>query len=961
MKLINMLACCSVIALSATTAAAQTPPTDLGTVPDDAVAGDAAKGTPGQSQTDALDPAADEAPRASASSTDGDIIVTGSRVVSNGYQAPTPITVVGSEDLKNAAPNISDALRQLPQLTGSTGPSTPSFTPGGSVSSTSSTANLRNLGITRTLVLLDGRRPPASGVTGTSDIAAFPQQLIKRVDIVTGGASAAYGSDAVAGVVNFVLDTKFRGVMAELRNGISTHGDGHSWGAEASAGFGFADDRGSLIVSGSIMEQDPIDGRQRDWANRGWATIPNPTYTQTNGQPQLLLREDVNLAAATYGGIITGARRGATRLTGANLSGALRDIQFGPGGEQSLYQHGSLFTGTVEVGGEGPRYPAAIVSDLNSKNAFAHAEFEVSNNFSVFAEGSYGYSKSAYPLLMPFFIGSSGIVVQRDNAYLPANIRAIMDANGYSSIELGKLDGTWGQNEVTNITKTLNLTTGFKAELGGFTVDGYYEHGESRYELLAANQRNRANTLAAADAVVNPATGQIVCRSSLTNPSNGCVAWNPFGTAPITQAQRDYMGGSGFARSIAKQDVVALTVRGNLFSTWAGDVAAAVGAEYRDLSGSIEVDPISGTSGFIATNPQGSAGSYDVKEAFGEILVPLFRGDNFLQSIDFNGAVRRTDYSTSGGVTTWKLGLTSEIIDGLRLRGTYSRDIRAPNIGDLFGPRSRNVVAIIDPFRNNQVTQNVFTFTGSNPNLVPERAKTIAAGLSYRPSFLPGFGFSIDYYKIKIEDAITTLSAQQLVNQCFAGDQSLCALTVRGADGQLSDVNGIALNIATVQISGLDFDASYSTDLFGGKLSLRGIATYLDDYTQEARGVQSVQYAGTGSFPSWRANLQATYTSGGTTISLQERFIGAHRRAIPPVTVDVDRVPEVFYTNLTIRQQIEAGNAKPELFLTINNLFDKDPPPSDTNNITLGTSRVVDPLLYDTIGRYITVGGRIRF
>ena len=958
MKLINIMACCSTIALTATAAAAQTqtPPSGLGTVPDAAIAGNAEKGTPGQSQTDALDPAS-QAPAPAASSTDGDIVVTGSRVVSNGYQAPTPITVVGSEDLKNSAPNITEALRQLPQLTGSTGPSTPSFTPGGSVSSTSSTANLRNLGITRTLVLLDGRRPPASGVTGTADIAMFPQQLIKRVDIVTGGASAAYGSDAVAGVVNFVLDTKFRGVMGEVRNGISTRGDGHSWAAEASAGFGFADDRGSVILSGSINEQDPIDGSARDWAQRGWATIPNPTYTTTNGQPQLLFREDVNLASATYGGIITGARRGSTRVG----AGSLRDIQFGPTGAQSLYQHGQFFTGTVEVGGEGPRYPAAVVSDVNAKTAFGHAEFDFSNNFSVFAEGAYGYSKTFYPLLMPFFIGSGGLVIQQDNAFLPANIRQTMAANGFTSIELGKLDGTWGQNLVTNTTKTLNLTTGFKASFGGFSVDGYYEHGESRFLLETDNQRVLANTRQAADAVVNPATGQIVCRSTLTNPTDGCVPWNPFGTAAFTPEQRAYQGGSGFARSIAKQDVVALTVRGNLFSTWAGDVAAAVGAEYRDMSGNIEVDPISSVVGFNATNPQGSGGGYNVKEAFGEILVPLFRGNDFLKSIDFNGAVRRTDYSTSGGVTTWKLGLTSELVDGLRLRGTYSRDIRAPNIGDLFGPRTRNVAAIIDPFRNNEVTQNVFTFTGSNADLVPERAKTIAAGFSYRPDFLPGFGFSVDYYSIKIEDAITTLSAQQLVNQCFAGDQSLCALTFRGADGRLTDVNGVALNIATVKISGVDVDASYSTDLFGGKFSLRGIATYLDNYTQEARGVASVRYDGTGSFPSWRANLQATYTSGGTTVSVQERFIGAHRRVIAPITVDQDRVPEVFYTNLTIRQQFEAGNAKPELFLTVNNLFDRDPPPSDTNNVTLGTSRQVDPLLYDTVGRYITIGGRIRF
>ena len=598
-----------------------------------------AMATQGHAQTtDAAEDAAQADAPAAASSEDTAIVVTGSRLVTDGYRAPTPVTVVGTQELKDTAPNLTEALRQLPQLTGSTGPSTPSFTPTGSGPSTSSTANLRNLGVTRTLVLLDGRRPPASGVTGTADTSLFPLELVKRVDIVTGGASAAYGSDAVAGVVNFVLDTQFRGVSAEVSSGISGHGDGNALNAQVAAGFGFAGDRGSLIVSGAIGRQDPVDGYDRAWAQEYWATIPNPLYGQA-GEPRLLLRDNVNLSASTFGGLII------TR-------GALFDTQFDANGNPIPYQHGTLNTGTLEVGGQGAHYPATLVSDVDNYRLFAHANFDFSDSFSVFAEGYYGHSKSVYPNLMPFNMAGTSYVIQADNAFLPASVRQTMLANGITSFQLSKIDSAWGRNIISTTSDTFNITAGFKAEIGNFTLDGYYSHGETRFDMNTYNQRIVANGRAAADAVYDTVSGQIVCRSTLTNPGNGCVPWNPFGTQDYTAAQRAYIGGQGYAESVAKQDVAALTLRGTLFSNWAGDVALAVGGEYRSQSGTIAVDAISQAVGFAVSNPQPSGGKYNVKEAFAEILFPLFRGDNFLRTVDFNGAIRRTDYSTSGGVTT---------------------------------------------------------------------------------------------------------------------------------------------------------------------------------------------------------------------------------------------------------------------------------------------------------------------
>ncbi|MES2987931.1 MAG: TonB-dependent receptor [Pseudomonadota bacterium] len=923
MKVFALLSCCSMLSLAAVDASAQDAPV-------------IAQSDPSQPAPDQVDePAEDTA-----------IVVTGSRVVTNGYQAPTPITVISAEELKDGSPNITEALRQLPQLTGSSSPASIGNTPNGSVASTSDTANLRNLGITRTLVLLDGRRAPASGITGTSDIGLFPLALVKSVDIVTGGASAAYGSDAVAGVVNFTLDTKFRGISAEVRNGISARGDGRSYGLQLSGGTGFAGGRGSFIFSANISGQEGVSGYARDWSTRYWATIPNVLANQP-GQPQTLLRENVNMSSLSFGGLITSP-------------GPLQDIQFDYNGNPIPYRHGTNNTGNVEVGGDGAKYPNVLTADYSNRSVFGHVDFEVADGFKVFAEGAYGYTRAEYPNLYKFYANATALTIQRDNAYLPASIRQTMINSGITSFRLGKMLRNFGANEITNANKTVNAIIGFNAEVGGVSIDGYYEHGESRFNMISDNQQILANFNRAVDAVVGP-SGQIVCRSTLTNPTNGCVPWSPFGELPYTDAQRAYQGASGYTKTVAKQDVIALNFRATPFTNWAGDVAVAVGAEYRSQSAVTTVDPIAAVAGFAQLNPQPSGGRYNVKEAFGELLFPLFRGSTFLKSLDFNGAFRYTDYSTSGGVQTWKLGLTGEVVSGLRLRGTYSQDVRAPNIGDLYGPRTNSVTAITDPFRGRVTTSNVAVRNGSNPALVPESARTLTMGAIFQPKFLPGFGASIDYYRIEIEDAISTLSFQRIVDQCFAGDAYLCSQITRDAGNVITEINGSSLNIQVVKISGTDFEASYRFNLGSGTLQLRGVATHLDDLSAFAPGAAPIQQAGTDSSPKFRGNLNLTYSIGGTTIAVQERIVGSHRRAVPPSTIDNDHVGAVAYTSLTVRHKFEGKGFTPELFLTVNNLFDRDPPVSGTQSGAVGIARAADPTLYDVLGRYVTVGARARF
>jgi len=941
-------------------------------------------------------PAGPTTPGAASGSRGGEIVVTGSRVISDGFSAPTPVTVVTGEQLLTSTPTtIGEALNKLPQFANSIRPSTSQFAP---ESGAATQLNLRSLGAQRGLILLDGRRVNPSTAGGIVDVSILPEELVQRVDIVTGGASAAYGSDAVAGVVNFVLDTRFDGLKGMVQSGVTERGDNGNYKVSLTGGTSVGDAL-HIVASGSYYKQDGIANyRDRDWFQScAPVVIPGATPLRTRTC-------NVKTPLMSVGGLIVN-----TPTPAGNA--ALAGTQFLEGGTPAPFLYGSPRTTSQMVGGEGEDQGLdfQVMPQLKRVTGFAHVDYEVSDNLSLFVDGLYGLSETTYKGTLQGFYSTTALTIYRDNAFLPASIAARMDdpngdgstADAINRFTLGHAFPQIGPQTNKGRSETERVTAGFNASLGDWSVDGHYGFGTNLQTIRSIGNLTVQRLFDAVDSVVNPATGQIVCRTTIT-VAHECVPLNVFGPNSASQASVDFVraspyGGSGSRTDErTKQHVAELVVRGSPFSTWAGELAVAVGAGYRKESVNRRVDPGSNgpkfpndliprgveftryissrTGAYFLSNQQPIAGGYDLWEVFGEALIPLAQDLPFARSVDLNIAGRYTDYSTSGGVTTWKAGLNWEIIDGLRLRATRSRDIRAPNLTELYSTSAAGATTVTDPFefrdangnRLNNPTPVVVSLATGSLDLVPEVADTFTAGGVFSPAFLPGFQVSADYYDITIDDAIGQLGLQNIVNQCFAGATSLCSRLERDPNTNLGRVNNGFLNINELKNSGLDIEGSYRTELGNGSLGLRVIASRVFELSTLIPGSNRVDRAGqtgiSGGVPKWNFNINASLTQGGFTVNVNERIIGSgtyDATFVEGRDIDDNHMPAIAYTDLSLTYQLEAGNRQAELFATINNLFDQDPPRNSGSYFVFATIPT-NTYLFDQIGRAFTVGARLR-
>lgn len=867
-----------------------------------------------------------------------EVVVTASRVERAGFEAPTPTTVVGPTELAlGARPNIAAVLNDLPQIKATYNPTN---TTRSAVLSGSQSVDLRGIGSTRTLVLLNGHR-----FVGDSDLNTVPFDLVKRVEVVTGGASADWGSGAIAGVVNVILDDAMQGGVVTAQTGISSRGDGQEYRGSVAYGSSFADGRGHVLLDAEAYDNRgvyPLTSRKNVG---GWAVLANPGYTPTNGQHAFIITPDVGPTNLSSGGLIT--------------SGALRGQSFNPDGTTSPFNFGSMVGSALSTGGSQQTNDAYsfLTVPVSRANVYGRATYDLTDKLQVSADLRYTDVFNHYDFA-PDTI--TGLTIKSDNAFLPTAIRNQLAAAGQTSFTFGRNNDDFEFRDYDYNRRDLQGTVGAAGSLGGsWKWDAYYTHGERTVKEVFNHQRITANFNLAVDSVISPTTGQPICRIALTDPTTACVPINLFGYGAPSQAATDYVNGSSYLRYRQKLDVAGATVHGEPFSLWAGPVSLAAGAELRkEAIHTLADDPIALANGFTTVNPKGFDGDFSVKEAFGEVVVPLVKDLGFLKSVDFNGAARVSDYSTTGTVWAWKAGLTAGITDDLRLRAVRSRDTRSASLTELFTKGTQSTANINDPVTHTQY--QVTALNGGNAALLPEISYTTTLGFTYSPSWLPGLDLSIDHYDIIIDRAITTLSAQDIATRCATSNPALCALITRGAGNLITRIQSTYINLATYKTRGTDFEAVYRLPLDRfwsgdvGAITFRGLANHIDSLTTND-GVTAIQYAGTVgtgvSFgaPKWQGSLTGTYQRDQTNVAVRARYVGGGTFN-PAMDIANNHVNSRTYVDLSFEQGLSVlGRDGFTIFGNVNNLFDRDPP-VDPN-----------PQFYDVVGRYFELGLRARF
>lgn len=993
------------------------------------------------------------------------ITVTGSRIRTDGMQAPVPVTVVAAEEIEALSPGaLITGVSQLPQFYGNQTPNSGNFF----ARSGYGALNMRGLGTNRTLTLLNGRRMPSTSAFGGVDINLFPEAMLQSVETTTGGASAAYGSDAVAGVVNFILDTDYEGLEINLQGGITDREDGENYEVSAAWGSDFAGGRGHILASGEYYNQKGIFSYAgRDWY-QGWApygagTIADPIkfapgFVSANSTPDGLI--------SAPGTAIHGWRFNPDGTVGPGVTGSILQNAVGTAGSRTA---GTDIPGTATYQDNNTEL-ASLYPDLERYSAFVYADYDLTDNLTVF--GQYLHGKTSIFQFSntrgSFGVPQTALTIFSGNPYLPANLQTLMTQNNIASFQLRR-QGTFadvGQMYIDDETTQHIGTTGFQYTVPGdgfmadWNVDGFYQYGHSRRNWRQLGLRVD-RIFAAVDAVRDPNNpNNIVCRVSTTAGGAaafpGCSPVNLFGRgggSRPTPAGYDYVVGfepgqsitapvyyasDGFAsgetrtyeteeekvyNTVFTQHFAELAFSGDIMDLWAGTLAGAFGGSYRrDGIRQLVNDPtnpsanndtfrpvrcndasigLRGVNQGDCTNTVGVQfskvsnirGNAEVWEAFGELLLPLYDSDNF--TANANGAFRWADYSGSGQIWAYKGGLEFGFLqDQLRLRSTFSIDVRAGNLSERFD-KTGGVANIDDPRTAPIDSIGVTRFSGGNPLVRPEEAETFTAGLVFRPDWLSGFSFSLDYYNIRIQDAISQVGTQSVVDRCFKDKaQEFCDLITLG-DGSIATptstatftgalVGDLFVNVARAAVEGLDMETSYNTDitLLGGDetLGLRALGSWLISRTDtNSAGVTSnlagqVGFGGGAYQPyaDFKMTGSLTYRNGPFNAMLQARYTddglqnacgqpGRCSFATYSSSVHADnRVPSVTYLDLRLGYDFEFAGTEAAVSFNVTNLTDEDPPVTPSWTALAESSTQYNSAVYDVLGRRYTLGLRVK-
>ena len=910
-----------------------------------------------------------------------EIVVSGSRIVREGYEAPTPLAVVGEEQLKSSADsNLVYYLQTQPVFVGSqTGQNSVMSLSGAQIGVNS--LNLRSLGINRTLVLLDGRRVEPAATNGITDVSSLPTQLISRVDVVTGGASAVYGSDAIAGVVNFVLDRNFTGIKGEVNGGVTSYGDYKNYTINLAGGFGFADNRGHILISGEMFHSDGVAGRSRNWSKRGTTILTNPLYTATNGQPEYL-----QLDRAAY---VTGGPGGTVLNANGTLinSGPLARIIFGEGGAtQRLGSYGTIVgLNGVATGGQWETNDVRfqqIIPEESRENLFLNVSYDITDSIQAYAQFSYAHSYSFAVEAPNQTYGSAGATIRLDNAFLPTTVRDLMIQAGVTQIKVGSMNQDLGTITPTTSRRSKRYLGGFKGDVEAFGTkwswDAYYSRGETRAMVQTPGNIRLQNYYDAADSIV--VNGVIQCRNLAARPD--CLPWNVFGTGVNNPngAAIKFIQDKTWSSMLITQDVFGATLAGEPFSLPAGPVSIAADAQYRRNSVRSTRDATSAIPNHSINNAPLVNGSTNVKEIGAETIIPLVKGASWADSWDVSAAARFTSYNLAGDVVTWKGGTTFSPVPDIKFRGSYSRDIRAPTATENFDTGTVTRVSFQDPkYRTGPL---ITQFVTGNLNLRPEDARNLTIGAVLQPSFFEGFSFSADYWTIDIKDVISAVSTTNIVAYCLNGTRpDFCANVVRDpVTDVLLEIHTGQINFASNYVRGLDLESTYRTSLEGigipGELTIHGNMSFNFEFSVDSGvvGIAPVDSAGTNGSsnpPKWRVNVATTYAlddwrftltargfpGGKAVASYFECTSGCPTSTQETRTVNNNHLAGAFYLDASVNYDLKGDAYNATVYLNVKNLVDHDPP-NYNGSQPMG---VPAPFyLYDFSGRTFRAGIRFK-
>ena len=944
------------------------------------------------------------------------IVVTGSRLASPNLESPSPVTVVSAEEIKNTGTTrVEDLVNSLPQVFAGQGANYSNGSTG------TATLNLRGLGSQRTLVLINGRRVvPGDPSSSSADINIIPGAMVKRIDVLTGGASAVYGADAVSGVVNFIMDTNFEGFKIDGQYSFYDHNNradhfitdplkarNYPYPTGHTTGGGTVD---TTLAFGAAFD----DGRGHVTAYAGYRKVNAILQSERDYSSCALTARSAAASAANGGSLFT---------CGGSATSA----------------NGTFFTNlaTVQVGPNRTFIPGSTPFNFAPYNYFQRPD----ERYTAGAFADYEISESLHPYLEMMFMDDRTVAqiapsgdfgnttsINCDNPLLSAQQLAIvcqpanlLNAGGTTGgVPQVFIDTASGNPYFRGFLQPLRRNVegggrrddrqhtsyrgviGMKGDLGSvWNYDASYQYGRTILAETYFNDFSVSRITKAIDVVRNPATGAPVCRSVLDGTDPKCVPWDIFALNSVSPAALTYLQTPGFQRGLNTEQVANVALIGDLGgygikSPGAKDgVGLVLGAEYRKESLSLAVDSafsggdLAGQGG--ATLPV--SGTFNVKEFFAEIRIPLIQ-DSFFHDLTFTGGYRRSSYNVGAkkfSTDTYKLQGEFSPIEDIRFRGGYNRAVRAPTLQDFFSTQSVSLDGSTDPCAGRVLTaadagclaqgltvgQNVVAnpagqyngLTGGNPNLLPEIADTYTAGVVLTPRFLPGFSFSADYFNIKIKGAIQGIGADRILQLCgtTTANPFYCGLVHRDAQGSLwRSPNGYVIdlsqNIGNLSTKGIDFNAAYSHAIGNaGRVNMSFVGTYLDSLL--TNGLECAGFdgplCGTPN-PTWRHQVRVGFDAkNGLGASLRWRYFNSVKIDGGRTQPGILTQPSVSYFDLALTARV--GDHY-KFSLGANNLLDKQPPITANPACPAGPCNGnVWAQVYDSVGRYVFVGVSLDF